>query len=188
MPDVNFDIAEMYSGHIALDNNGDRNLFVHLPSYHWYASQRNQYLAQWRSWLQFPRRLLQRERSVCVAAWRFAPVRNPYARANLTLMLWVEFPVGVGFSTGKATASAQAQQDIAADFHNFFQKFEDLFSVHSYKIYVTGESYAGRYVPYISAVMLNQKASFDVVGALVYDPCIGDCNGVQSAVPIVPFV
>jgi carboxypeptidase C (cathepsin A) len=29
--------------------------------------------------------------------------------------------------------------------------------IKNFKIYVTGESYAGRYVPYISAAMLDEK-------------------------------
>jgi carboxypeptidase D len=43
-------------------------------------------------------------------------------------------------------------------------------------VYVTGESYAGRYVPYISAAMLDAKDReyYDLKGALMYDPCIGE--------------
>ena len=65
-----------------------------------------------------------------------------------------------------------------------------LFGIKNFKIYVTGESYAGRYVPYISAAMLNQKDKmyFDLHGALVYDPCIGDYNYVQEEVVAFPFV
>lgn len=69
--------------------------------------------------------------------------------------LWVEFPVGVGFSIGEVTATNQ--EDIAADFINWFRNFQHTFSISNYKIYVTGESYAGRYVPYVSAAMLNQN-------------------------------
>lgn len=38
---------------------------------------------------------------------------------------------------------------------NFFKNWEDLFGITNFKIYVTGESYAGRYVPYISAVSIS---------------------------------
>lgn len=65
-----------------------------------------------------------------------------------------------------------------------------LFGIKHFKIYVTGESYAGRYVPYISAAMLNQKDKkyFDLKGCLVYDPCIGDFNYIQEEMVAVPFV
>lgn len=41
------------------------------------------------------------------------------------------------------------------------------FGIKNHKIYVTGESYAGRYVPYISNAMLDQNDTeyYDVKGA-----------------------
>lgn len=80
---------------------------------------------------------------------------NPYSWVNLTNVLWVEQPVGTGFSIGKV--KAKSEEDIAQDFIKFFKNFEKKFGIKNYKIYVTGESYAGRYVPYISAAMLDEK-------------------------------
>lgn len=79
----------------------------------------------------------------------------------------VEQPVGTGFSIGIVTASGvDAQQEIAQDFINFFKNWQDLFGIKNYKIFVTGESYAGRYVPYISAAMLdaNNTEYYDLQG------------------------
>lgn len=59
-------------------------------------------------------------------------------------MVWVEQPVGTGFATGTPTATSQ--YDIAEDFIKFFKNFQDIFGIKNYNIYVTGESYAGRYV------------------------------------------
>lgn len=97
-----------------------------------------------------------------------APVQNPYTWANLTNMLWVEQPVGTGFATGTPTATSET--DIATDFVKFFKNFQDIFGIQNYNIYVTGESYAGRYVPYISGAMLDQNddAYYNLSGALVY--------------------
>jgi carboxypeptidase D len=49
---------------------------------------------------------------------------------------------------------------------------------------------AGRYVPYFSAAMLDQNDTeyYDLRGALVYDPCIGQFDYVQQEVPAVPYV
>jgi carboxypeptidase D len=49
---------------------------------------------------------------------------------------------------------------------NFFLNFEKTFGIKKFKIFVTGESYAGRYVPYISAAMLDKKdpTYFDLSG------------------------
>lgn len=65
--------------------------------------------------------------------------------------------------------------DVAKDFVGFFKNWQKLFGIKNYNIYLTGESYAGRYVPYIGAQMLDQKDTtyYNLKGALVYDPCIG---------------
>ncbi|KAG9699739.1 serine carboxypeptidase, partial [Aureobasidium melanogenum] len=117
----------------------------------------------------------------------YAPTENPYSWVNLTNMLWVEQPVGTGFSMG--TPRATSEEEVAQDFIKFFKNFEALFGITNYKIYVTGESYAGRYVPYISAAMLDQNDTeyYDLSGALVYDPCIGDFDYTQEEVVVVPF-
>lgn len=103
-------------------------------------------------------------------------------------MLYVEQPVGTGFTKG--TPVATSQEETAAEFVKFFKNWQEIFGIKNYKIYVTGESYAGRYVPYISAAMLDQKNKtyFDLNGALVYDPCIGSFDFVQEELYAVPFV
>jgi carboxypeptidase D len=114
-----------------------------------------------------------------------------YTQSPLTFetnCLRVEQPVGTGFSTG--TPTAQSEDDIARDFLNFFRNFQDKFGIKNYKIYVTGESYAGRYIPYISSAMLDQKNKeyFDLHGAIIYDGCIGQYNVIQEDMTIVPFI
>lgn len=112
------------------------------------------------------------------------PVKNPFAWSKMTNMIWVDQPVGAGLSQGKPTANNEVEA--AQQFVGFFKNFQKIFSVEKYKIFVTGESYAGRYVPYIGAEMLDQNLS--LAGALVYDPCIGDCGYVQMEVPTYEFV
>jgi carboxypeptidase D len=118
----------------------------------------------------------------------YQPQINPYSWVNLTNVLWVEQPVGTGFSYGNVTATNE--EDIAEDFANFFLNFQTIFGISKFKIYVTGESYAGRYVPYISAEFLdrNDTDHFDLSGALMYDPCIGSWQYIQEEVTAYPFV
>ena len=118
---------------------------------------------------------------------QFDPTINPYSWVNLTNMLWVEQPVGTGFSIGTPTATSE--EEIAADFVKFFKNFEDIFGIKNYKIFVAGESYAGRYVPYIANEMLDQNDTcyYGVNGILVYDPCIGSYNS-QNDITVYPFV
>lgn len=53
---------------------------------------------------------------------QYAPTINPYSWVNLTNMLWVEQPVGTGFSIG--TPNATNEEDIASDVVRFFKNFE----------------------------------------------------------------
>ena len=79
-------------------------------------------------------------------------------------MLWVDQPVGTGFSQGQIRAKNEV--DISKDFVGFFKNFQQLFRIENYKIYVTGASYAGRFVSYIAAEMLDQddKTYYDLSG------------------------
>ena len=78
----------------------------------------------------------------------------------------VDQPIGTGYSVG--TPTAVSQEETAEDFVKFFKNFQKIFGIKNFKIYVTGESYAGRYVPYISAAMLDEKDKeyFDLHGEL----------------------
>ena len=50
-------------------------------------------------------------------------------------MIWVEQPVGTGFSKGKVTATNE--YDVAKEFIGFFKNWETLFGIKNYKIYIT---------------------------------------------------
>ncbi|MCJ1398410.1 hypothetical protein MMC11_001608 [Xylographa trunciseda] len=188
LPDVNYDIGEMYSGLVPITNNASRALFfVFQPTIGKPVDEVTIFLnggpgcSSLDSFFQETGRFL----------WQpgtYLPVENPYSWVNETNMMWVDQPVGTGFSIGEITA--KTQEETALDFVHFFKNFEDIFGIKNFKIYVTGESYAGRYVPYISAAMLNQKDTeyFNLQGALTYDPCIGDFNLVQEEIPAVPYV
>lgn len=98
----------------------------------------------------------------------------------------VEQPVGTGFATGTPTATSQ--EETAEEFVKFFKNFQKIFGIKNFKIYVTGESYAGRYVPYISAAMLDKKDKqyYDLKGwflSLQYSS-----TTVQSDIQQVPWL
>lgn len=122
--------------------------------------------------------------------WQYGtlkPVPNPWAWNRLTNVVWVEQPIGTGFSRGKVTA--RGEEDVAAQFLGFWKNFVDTFSLQGYKIYIAGESYAGAYCPYIASAMLDKDdaAYYNVSGMLIYDPVLGD-GTVQDSVTTVPFV
>jgi carboxypeptidase D len=166
-PLVNFDTGEFYSGQIPIDESDpSRKLFfIFKPAINTTSTD----LTIWLNGGPGCSSLVgffQENGPILWQAGTYEPIENPYTWALETNMLWVEQPVGTGFSTGKI--EAKNERDVAKDFVGFFKNFEKLFGIENYKIYVTGESYAGRYVPYISAQMLdeNDKQYFDLSGKL----------------------
>ena len=102
-------------------------------------------------------------------------------------MVWVEQPVGTGFSQG--VPQAVTEEDVAKEFMGFFKNFIDTFSLHHRKIYITGESYAGYYVPHIASAMLDakDKTYYNVEGTMIYDPSV-NTDAVTEQIPAVAFV
>ncbi|MCJ1280044.1 hypothetical protein MMC21_007869 [Puttea exsequens] len=189
LPDVNFDLGELYSGLMPIDKNDSSRalFFMFEPTIGAPTDDITIWLnggpgcSSLEGFIQENGRFL----------WQpgtYAPVENPYSWVNLTNMLWVEQPVGTGFSIGEIIATTE--EEIAQDFIKFFKNFELAFGIKNFKIYVTGESYAGRYVPYISAAMLDQNDTiyYDLSGALVYDPVIGQFVYTEEEVVAVPYV
>ena len=97
-------------------------------------------------------------------------MQNPWTWVNLTNVVWVEQPVGTGFSQGVPDATSEA--DVASEFLGFFKNFVDTFGLQNRKVYITGESYAGYYVPYIADAMLNKNDTtyYGVESIMIYDP------------------
>jgi Carboxypeptidase C (cathepsin A) len=58
----------------------------------------------------------------------------------LTNIIYVEQPVGTGFTTGTPTITNE--EELAAQFMGFWKNFIDTFGMHDYKVYISGESYA----------------------------------------------
>jgi carboxypeptidase D len=116
-----------------------------------------------------------------------APVQNPYSWTNLTNMLWVEQPVGVGYSQG--TPNITDEVELGNQFRGFYKSFVDLFGLYNWKTYITGESYAGYYVPYIadSFITADDDKYFNLAGISINDPIIGD-ETIQQQVVLLPYV
>ncbi|KAF8335498.1 alpha/beta-hydrolase [Cantharellus anzutake] len=77
------------------------------------------------------------------------PIPNQWSWTNLSHVLWVEQPVGTGFSQG--TPNIHDDDELAAQLAGFLVQFLEVFKeLKGKNFYVTGESYAGYYVPYIA--------------------------------------
>ena len=91
-------------------------------------------------------------------------------------MVWVDQPIGTGFSPAAKGAPAQImnETDIAREFSGFWKNFMETFDLTGRKVYIAGESYAGQYIPYIASYMLDQNNTdyYNVNGIQINDPSI----------------
>ncbi|KAK0627147.1 carboxypeptidase cpdS precursor [Immersiella caudata] len=190
IPEVGFDVGESYAGSLPISSSSTEqaNLFFwFFPSTNPTASKEIVIWLNGGPGCSSLSGLLQENGPILWQTGTFKPVRNPWAWNTLTNMIWVEQPVGTGFTTGPATA--KSEEDVASQFNGFWKNFVDTFGIHGYKVYIAGESYAGMYCPYIASAMLdaNDKSYFDLSGLMIYDPVIAE-DAIQSLIPMVQFV
>lgn len=70
------------------------------------------------------------------------PTINEYSWTNLSSVLYVEQPVGTGFSQGEP--DIENEDDLAAEMVGFFQQFLEVFDeLKGKNLYLTGESVRG---------------------------------------------
>jgi carboxypeptidase D len=80
-----------------------------------------------------------------------APTPNPFTWLNLTHVVWIDQPLGVGYSQGEP--DVETEEELAVQFTGFWKKFVKLFCMEEWRMYLTGESYAGVYIPYIAGAV-----------------------------------
>mmetsp|Transcript_23257 Transcript_23257/g.35210 ORF Transcript_23257/g.35210 Transcript_23257/m.35210 type:complete len:544 (-) Transcript_23257:9-1640(-) len=103
-------------------------------------------------------------------------MENPWAWTNVAHVIAIESPIGVGYSycanqmkgkvcknTDKFTASASRAAIVS-----FFEKFPELVDN---PFFITGESYAGVYIPTLAREILDKAPHVNLVGLAVGDPC-----------------
>ncbi|KAI0687232.1 Alpha/Beta hydrolase protein [Earliella scabrosa] len=122
-------------------------------------------------------------------AWGQArPTQNEFSWTNLSHVVYLEHPVGTGFSVGKGNATDE--NDIAKDIVGFLQQFLKVFpDLKGKKLYLSGESYAGMYVPYLANYIYEHADALelDLQGIWIADPVIG-WMAAQTQIPAVDFV
>ncbi|KAI0766524.1 alpha/beta-hydrolase [Irpex lacteus] len=113
---------------------------------------------------------------------------NEFSWTNLSSVLFVEQPVGTGFSQG--TPNIRNEEDLAVQLVGFMQQFLEVFSeLKGKNLYLTGESYAGMYVPYIANHIYSNPGELDLnlKGIWISDPSLG-WDVIQEDMPAVNFV
>ncbi|GJE99868.1 serine carboxypeptidase [Phanerochaete sordida] len=102
-------------------------------------------------------------------------VQNKYAWNNLVDYIWVDNPVGVGFSTADSNGYAADETQVGSDFVGFLENLVQVFpSLATRPFYLTGESYAGRYIPYITQALFSMSnPPVQLSKMVVGDPAFG---------------
>jgi hypothetical protein len=115
---------------------------------------------------------------------------NPWAWTRLVNLLILEAPMGVGFSycskqleggvchnTDRYTASA-SRAALVDFFTNKFPEFQQT------DFYITGESYAGVYIPTLAKEILDNSPLQNLKGIAVGDPCTDNDAQADSMDPL----
>ncbi|KAK5658252.1 hypothetical protein OQA88_2227 [Cercophora sp. LCS_1] len=191
IPEVDFDVGESYAGLLPIDNNDPLNqlFFWFFPSTNPVAQENKEILI----WLtggpgcSSVGELLQENGPMLWVPGTLKPIENKWSWHHLTNVVWIDQPVGSGFSQG--TPTARDENDVAQQFLGFWQNFINTFALQGYKIYVTGSSYSGMYVPYISSAMLdrNDAVNFNLSGMMVFDGLFSK-DPIARDIPVATFV
>ncbi|KAK7685695.1 hypothetical protein QCA50_011039 [Cerrena zonata] len=159
LPNVTFPFARNFAGNIPVDrpNHPNNTLFF------WAFEKENGSLTAnagesnepWGLWLNggpgsssllgalFENGPLQIQDDYTMAA-------NNWSWSNLADYVWIDQPVGVGFSTVDSDGYVNDEDQMAADFFGFLANLVKVFpSLQTRPLHITGESYAGTYIPYI---------------------------------------
>ncbi|KAM3232677.1 serine carboxypeptidase-like 45 [Capsicum chacoense] len=105
-------------------------------------------------------------------------VKNEHSWNKEANMLYLESPVGVGFSYSTNTSSYETVNDeiTARDNVVFLQRWFNKFPQYrNNNLFLTGESYAGHYVPQLAKLMIelnNKKKVFNLKGVALGNPVL----------------
>ncbi|KAL9294706.1 Serine carboxypeptidase-like 39 [Arabidopsis thaliana] len=105
---------------------------------------------------------------------------NPYSWNNVANVLFLESPVGTGFSYTNTESDLENPGDMkaAADKYIFLVKWLERFPEYKGReFYIAGESYAGHYVPQLAQTILvhNMNQNFiNLRGILIGNPTLND--------------
>jgi carboxypeptidase C (cathepsin A) len=83
--------------------------------------------------------------------------RNHLGWNGLGNLLVVDQPLGVGFSYDSTNHITQATEEAALYFTNFMYNFLKTWNCSDKDVYITGESFAGHYVPVFSQFLLSNR-------------------------------
>ncbi|KAK4082263.1 uncharacterized protein Triagg1_2075 [Trichoderma aggressivum f. europaeum] len=192
IPEVDFDVGESYAGLLPISNKTDEkdNMFF------WFFPTVNEEHKDDKEiviWLSGGPgcsslvALLQENGPLSWQPGTLKPKSNPWSWHLLTNVVWIDQPIGTGFSEGKP--SIIDEDELAVQFMGFWRSFVDVFGLHGWRVYIATESYGGYYGPYISSHFIdaNDTDHYNVAGLIIYDGFLTE-KAVHFSVPVLPYL
>jgi len=107
---------------------------------------------------------------------------NPYAWNKKANMLFIESPAGVGFSYTANGSLSTSDEITSQNNYGFLKSFMAAYPEYSKnKLFITGESYAGIFIPtFVDRIRVGQDSgdnSFNLVGFAIGNGCWGNKDG-----------
>ncbi|KAF9519141.1 hypothetical protein BS47DRAFT_1375109 [Hydnum rufescens UP504] len=191
IPDVDFDVGDSWSGLIPISGaKGEKRklFFWFFPAKHAHNRDDIVFWTNGGPGCSSLEGFLQENGPFKWPQGTAKPIPNQWSWTNLTSMLWVEQPVGTGFSQGVPNISND--DELAAQLAGFFVQFLDIFHELKHKnFYLSGESYAGIYVPYIANYLYEHPGlvPLNLKGIWITDPSLS-WDIVQEYIVALPIV
>jgi cathepsin A (carboxypeptidase C) len=89
--------------------------------------------------------------------------RNPYAWNKYASIVYIEAPAGVGYSYTTDGNFTTDDEQMALDNYEGLKQFFTLHpSFRHHSVFITGESYAGIYVPTLTALVVEGQEKFPI--------------------------
>ncbi|PSR78206.1 hypothetical protein PHLCEN_2v7538 [Hermanssonia centrifuga] len=158
LPDINFSLGNNYAGNILVQRPNHPNDSVFFWGFEkengsLTAAAGEREIEPWAIWLQGGPGssslygLLTENGPISLIPNLHQFTQTNYSWSNLVDYIWVDQPVGVGFATADSEGYAKDEDQVGIDFIGFLENLVKVFpSLANRPFYLTGESYAGRYI------------------------------------------
>ena len=176
----------IYSGYLETNETGNELFYIYIPSQNGTEDENDDPLLLWLNGGPGCSSLigmLTEIGPVTTKLYSNEWFKNEYAWNKNLNLLFIESPVGVGFTkvNGNITYSEEkTAKDLHAALDNFFDLFEDL---EGRDFFISGESYAGVYIPYLTKELIDTNSSINLRGILIGNPMTSYKHDYERSVP-----